>query len=211
MGALRPEKNLELLLRGFALANIANARLALIGDGPCRSGLQRLAAELGIGGRVIFAGRADQPALSLPALDVFAMSSSTEQMSNAMLEAMATGLPVVTTNVGDSRELLGKEGGVVTPAGDLGGYASGLRAMAGWPHCGGRPERRIADARSRSIRTSGWCALTRRCTAKRLEHAEERNRVQSMIQIAAIVGARPNFMKIAPILAEARRRRFESG
>jgi glycosyltransferase involved in cell wall biosynthesis len=130
LGALRPEKNLELLLRGFALANIANARLALIGDGPCRPGLERLAAELGIGGRVIFAGRADQPALALPALDVFAMSSSTEQMSNAMLEAMATGLPVVTTNVGDSRELLGKEGGVVTPAGDLGGYASALRAMA---------------------------------------------------------------------------------
>jgi glycosyltransferase involved in cell wall biosynthesis len=129
LGALRPEKNLELLLRGFAAAGTADAKLVFIGEGSCRPELERLAAELGIERRVIFAGRTDRPAACLAALDVFAMSSSTEQTSNAMLEAMATGLPIVTTDVGDSRELLGKQGGFVTPAGDAAAYAAALRAM----------------------------------------------------------------------------------
>lgn len=130
LGGLRPEKNLELLLRGFTAAGIPHARLALIGEGPCRPALEQLAAELGIAERVRFAGRAGRPELCLAGLDVFAMSSATEQTSNAMLEAMATGLPVVTTDVGDSRELLTGEGGEVTLPGDVQAYAVALRRLA---------------------------------------------------------------------------------
>jgi glycosyltransferase involved in cell wall biosynthesis len=80
---------------------------------------------------VIFPGRQLDPAPYLAMLDVFAMSSATEQVSNAQLEAMASGLPVVCTDVGDSRELLGEtsEGCVVAPD-DEEGYAQALRQVA---------------------------------------------------------------------------------
>ena len=65
------------------------------------------------------------------ALDIFLLSSSTEQTSNAMLEAMACGLPAVSTDVGDGRELLGDTGApAVIPPGDLGAYAGALAALA---------------------------------------------------------------------------------
>ncbi len=131
IGGLRPEKNLPLMMRAFGDAQIPNAKLILVGDGPCRRSLEDLVRELCIADAVIFAGHVMDPLPYLLMLDVFVMSSSTEQLPNALLEAMACGLPVVCTDVGDSRETLGAaaEGCVVRP-GDLDDFVQALRAMA---------------------------------------------------------------------------------
>jgi glycosyltransferase involved in cell wall biosynthesis len=102
VGHLRSEKNQERLLRAFAkLTTSKPAHLIFVGGGPLREHLGRLASELGVADRVHFPGVIQQPVDWYRALDVFALSSDTEQMPIALLEAMAVGLPVVATGVGD--------------------------------------------------------------------------------------------------------------
>lgn len=134
LGAFRPEKNLPLLLRAFAAAQLPNTRLLLIGEGGQRAELEGLAQSLGLGDRILLPGYAPDPAAALAAVDLFALSSCTEQTSNSLLEAMACGLPAVVTNVGDSRELLGDApSSVVVPSEDERAYAAALAAMASSP------------------------------------------------------------------------------
>lgn len=133
VGGLRAEKDHATLLRAFARVP-APAQLRIVGDGPERASLERLATELGIGGRVRFTGARADVLPELQQLDVFAMSSSTEQMPLCLLEAMACGLPVVATDVGDVRVMLpeGSRGGLV-PAGDVDGLARALTALCADP------------------------------------------------------------------------------
>ncbi len=128
--ALRPEKNLGRLLRAFHLATRdAPARLVVIGDGPERPALEALSRELGIAGAVHWTGHVAQPAALIKALDVFAMSSDTEQMPLSLLEAMAAGLPVVATDVGDIRAMLPEPGRrFVTPL-DAAALADAMRTL----------------------------------------------------------------------------------
>ena len=115
VAALRAEKNIGRLLRAFAAvtrgrsARPLPARLVIVGDGPDRPALAALAAELGVADAVTFAGhRADTPAL-YAGFDLFALTSDTEQMPLSLIEAMASGLPVVATDVGDVRAMLAPE------------------------------------------------------------------------------------------------------
>ena len=106
---LRPEKNVGRLLRVFArLDPSLAARLLVAGDGVEREPLERLAAELGIAGRVVFTGRV-APEAVLGSIDVFALSSDTEQMPNALLEAMAASRPVAAVDVGDVKSIVCKD------------------------------------------------------------------------------------------------------
>ncbi len=99
VAALRQEKNVARLLRAFA--PLATGRLVIIGDGPERPALEALAGSLGITHRVHFAGhRQDTPAF-YAGFDIFALASDTEQMPLSVIEAMASGLPVAATAVGD--------------------------------------------------------------------------------------------------------------
>lgn len=102
VGHLRPEKNLSRLLRAVALAT-SSAPLCLIvlGDGPMRAALEGEAAAAGLENRVRFVGHRTDPRPFYRAFDVFALTSDTEQMPLSLLEAMASGLPAVATNVGD--------------------------------------------------------------------------------------------------------------
>ena len=110
VAALRPEKNLQRLLRAFALvAQATAARLVIVGDGPERPALEALATELGLGGQVSFLGHVTDPAALFAGFDVFALSSDTEQMPISVIEAMAAGLPVAATDVGDVRAMLAGE------------------------------------------------------------------------------------------------------
>jgi glycosyltransferase involved in cell wall biosynthesis len=107
IAALRPEKNIGRLLRAFALLRRSEAaRLVIVGDGPERPALAQLARELGIAADTLFAGHTTSPQSWLAAFDIFALSSDTEQMPLSLLEAMASGLPCVCTDVGDVRAML---------------------------------------------------------------------------------------------------------
>ncbi|HVZ06461.1 glycosyltransferase [Rhodopila sp.] len=134
IAALREEKNIARLLRAFALATRGPpARLVIVGDGPERAALTALAAQLGIAERVEFTGhQADTPAF-YRRFDIFALSSDTEQMPLSVIEAMASGLPVVSTDVGDVRMMVAERNVPLVTRLDDAALASALAALAADP------------------------------------------------------------------------------
>src|SRR5260370_599795 len=125
---LAPQKNHALLLKAFAQgpASDSKAHLVLVGDGSLREQLQQQANNLGLAGRVHFLGlRTDIPDV-LGAMDVFVLGSDYEGSPLSVVEAMASGLPILSTASGGVPELFdsGKEGFIVRP-GDVKGL-SGL-------------------------------------------------------------------------------------
>jgi L-malate glycosyltransferase len=114
-------KNHAAFLRAAAqlLTQCPTVEFVLVGDGPLRPGLEAMAAELGIKEKVLFVGeRHDIPAM-LASLDVSVLISSSESLSNVILESMAAGVPVVATDVGGNPELVNDgETGLLVPPGD---------------------------------------------------------------------------------------------
>ncbi len=107
VAGLRPEKNIARLIRAFAATRaLRPARLIVVGEGPLRAELQALVNELNLDSDVEFTGYLADPSQRLKEFDLFVLSSDTEQLPIAMLEAMATGMPVVATRVGDVPEML---------------------------------------------------------------------------------------------------------
>jgi L-malate glycosyltransferase len=107
LAGLRPEKNLDRLLRIAALLpDVIPWRMVIAGEGSERTQLEARARELGLAERVVFTGFVDRPGSLLGELDVFVLTSDTEQMPISVLEAMAVGLPVLATDVGDLRLML---------------------------------------------------------------------------------------------------------
>jgi L-malate glycosyltransferase len=106
-GSLRPVKNHARLLE--AAAKVPEIHLLLVGDGEERPALERQAAAPDLAGRVCFAGYQESPAAFYQAMDIFALSSDSEQMPLALIEAMASSLPAVSTDVGDVRAMLPAE------------------------------------------------------------------------------------------------------
>ena len=95
------------LIRAFAQTEDAGkSALVIAGDGPSRGQLEAVIKELGIGERVRLLGERDDVPVILRALDVFVLPSLGEGISNAILEAMATGIPVIATRVGGNSELV---------------------------------------------------------------------------------------------------------
>lgn len=107
VAALREEKNIARLLGAFA--RLPSGRLVIVGDGPERLALEALAASLGIADRVQFVGHRQDTAAFYAQFDIFVLSSDTEQMPLSVIEAMASGLPVVSTAVGDVRQMVAEE------------------------------------------------------------------------------------------------------
>lgn len=117
VGHLRPEKNLPRLLSAVERGP-RDVHVVLLGDGPERARLEELARSDTLAGRVHFAGYQSDPRAHYRAMDVFALSSDTEQMPIALLEAMASALPCVATDVGDVRAMLpAAQGELVVPLG----------------------------------------------------------------------------------------------
>lgn len=118
---LRPVKGVDVFVRAAArvAARAPHARFLAVGDGPDREALVALAAELGLGERLAFLGQRRDVAEILGAADVGVLSSHSEGLSNALIEYMAAGLPVVCTDVGGNRELVAHgQNGLRVPAAD---------------------------------------------------------------------------------------------
>lgn len=130
LATLRAEKNIPRLMRAFAtLPRGIEAELLVIGGGPLLEPLKAEAAT--IDPRIRFLGPTADPADALRALDLFALTSDTEQMPLSILEAMAAGLPIVSTDVGDVRNMLPAESRAwVTPKGDDAAFATALAHLA---------------------------------------------------------------------------------
>jgi glycosyltransferase involved in cell wall biosynthesis len=162
--ALRPEKNLERLLRAFRLVvEEEPALLVIAGDGPERSSLERLAVELGLADRVRFLGYVDKPCTLYRAFDVFALSSDTEQMPLSVIEAMASGVPVVATDVGDVAVTLAAENrDFVTPPNEralAGAMLALLRDATLRLHVGDANRMKAASEFDLPSMVSAWAAL----------------------------------------------------
>ncbi len=106
VGRLHRVKDHGTALRAWAAVrrDRPDARLAIVGDGPEREALEREAAMLGLGSAVTFAGETD-PAPYLYGAKLYLLSSRAEGFSRALLEGLAAGLPVVSTDVGGAAEL----------------------------------------------------------------------------------------------------------
>jgi len=128
---LRPEKNVARLVRAFAgLPHDLNVRLVIVGDGSERQGLETLARELGIADRTVFTGYVAEPEKVLGWFDVFAISSDTEQMPNALIQAMANGRAVAGVDVGDVRHIVCPDNrALIAPAGDTDGLRDSIQKL----------------------------------------------------------------------------------
>ncbi len=137
VGRLDPVKDYGRLVAALAgLEAPWRERVAgvLVGDGPERLRLEELAREAGLGDRFLVTGRASDTAELLRALDIFVLPSRFEGLSNALLEAMATGLPIVATAVGGTPELV--TAGVsaeLVPPGDEAALRNALAALLADP------------------------------------------------------------------------------
>jgi glycosyltransferase involved in cell wall biosynthesis len=131
---LVPIKNVALFVDAMAVVHRArpDAFAVIAGDGPLESALRRRAEVLGLSEVIRFAGYVDQPGLPrwYRAADVFVLSSDFDNSPNVVLEAMATGLPVVATNVGGVADYLdAPQGGALVPKGDAASMATEILAL----------------------------------------------------------------------------------
>jgi glycosyltransferase involved in cell wall biosynthesis len=135
-GKLKPQKDFPTLLRAFAqLLDKREARLIILGEGPDLESLRALAASLGIEGRVDFPGFVDNPFALMRRASVFALSSAWEGFGMVLVEAMACGCPVVSTDCESGpREILGNgRHGALVPVGDAPSLAAALDATLARP------------------------------------------------------------------------------
>jgi L-malate glycosyltransferase len=113
-------KNHRLLLAAAARLNQrhANLEFLLVGNGPLRPELERAAQELGMADRVRFLGEREDVENILASIDISVLPSGSESSSNAILESMAAGVPVVATDAGGNPELAGEDRGILVKSGN---------------------------------------------------------------------------------------------
>jgi glycosyltransferase involved in cell wall biosynthesis len=136
IGRLHPQKALDVLLKAFHqvidIRPNLNWRLSLIGEGSLRKDLEKLSDQLGIKALVKFRGAVDNVSDHLTQADIFVLPSRAEGMSNAMLEAMAYGLPCVASSISANKDLIenGEQGLLVEP-GNPSDLAEAITRLAG--------------------------------------------------------------------------------
>jgi sugar transferase (PEP-CTERM/EpsH1 system associated) len=154
-GRLVPVKDQQQLVRALGTLVRAGAPAAglIAGEGPLRQDLEQLIAAEGVQGRVRLLGHRPDIERVLAALDVFVLPSLSEGLSNTILEAMASGVPVVATRVGGADELVvdGETGVLVTP----GSLDALTGAIDGLVRDAGRREAMAAAGRRRALGTFG--------------------------------------------------------
>lgn len=132
LAGLRGVKNLPCLVR--AVAPIANARLVIVGEGPERETILAEARRCNMAARIEMPGFLPHPARYIGLFDIFALSSDSEQFPISLVEAMAAGLPAVSTDVGDVATMVSAENQkFVLPVNDEAGLSQAIRTLAGDP------------------------------------------------------------------------------
>jgi glycosyltransferase involved in cell wall biosynthesis len=131
-GRLEKQKDFETLIRAFShVRKDATVRLVILGRGSRKEKLRALADDLGVGDDVLLPGFVDNPFKYMARAGVFALSSQFEGLPGVLIQAMATGCPVVSTDCPSGpREIL-DEGryGPLVPVGDPEALAEGIRSV----------------------------------------------------------------------------------
>ncbi len=136
VGRLVPQKDFATLLRAFARVRAQRpARLLVIGEGPERAALEELASELGIASDVRFTGRVANAPAYMAGASVFALSSAWEGFGRVLVEALAVGCPVVSTDCPSGpREILeGGAFGPLVPVGDAAALGAAIASLIDRP------------------------------------------------------------------------------
>jgi GalNAc-alpha-(1->4)-GalNAc-alpha-(1->3)-diNAcBac-PP-undecaprenol alpha-1,4-N-acetyl-D-galactosaminyltransferase len=137
MGRLSEEKGFHLLIQAFqrALREKGGWSLVILGDGHLREDLRNLATNLGLRGKVFFPGAVKNPTALLSQADLFVLSSIYEGFPNALCEAMASGLPVVSFDCPSGPREIIRDGidGRLVSSGDIEGLARVMADLMGDP------------------------------------------------------------------------------
>ena len=148
LGRLVPVKDHRTLLKAFSLLEPAQGhRLVIFGEGPLKENLVAYAAELGISGQTLFPGYVNDPPACYASADLFVLSSTSEGFGNVLIEAMAAGVPVVSTDAPyGPREILA-EGrfGPLVPPGNASALANAIAQTLAKPLPADELRRRAAD------------------------------------------------------------------
>ena len=152
VGRLSPEKDQRTLIRAMTLLPATSAwRLAIVGDGPERPALEALARSCGLDGRVVFTGQVADPFAWMMRARLAVCASVYEGLCNAIIEALACGTPVVSTDCpyGPVEILQGGRYGTLTPVGDVPALAAAIEAALV-----GSPDRSALRARGMNYTTA---------------------------------------------------------
>lgn len=159
LGRLHRQKGYDVLLRAFAELRPSHPSAALLiaGSGSEREGLERLIASLDLGDRARLLGPRADPERLLAAADIFVSSSRWEGLPLAVLEAMAAGLPIVATGVGDVPRVLTESTGRLVPPEEPGALAGEIARLL--DDAGLRRELgdRARDRIEREYAVGAWC------------------------------------------------------
>jgi GalNAc-alpha-(1->4)-GalNAc-alpha-(1->3)-diNAcBac-PP-undecaprenol alpha-1,4-N-acetyl-D-galactosaminyltransferase len=166
LGRLAPEKGFDLLVEAFARAARGNPgwSLTVVGEGPERPRLEALARALRIDDRCRLPGRTGDPAARLAAAHAFALPSRREGFPNALLEAMACGLPAAAFACpsGPAEIITDGRDGLLVPPGSVAGLAAALDRLMGSPDLRARLGERAREVAVRFAPgrvLAGWSAL----------------------------------------------------
>jgi len=129
VAGLRAIKNLPRLVRACAAAG-DNVRLVIVGEGPDKDKILAEAQRVGLGDRLLMPGFLADPARYIGLFDIFALSSDSEQFPISLIEAMASGLPVAATDVGDIKSMVSQANqGFIKPLGDESKFFESLTTL----------------------------------------------------------------------------------
>ncbi|HWA13433.1 MAG TPA: glycosyltransferase [Burkholderiales bacterium] len=138
VGRVAHEKNIEFLFHAvkLALAEHPGLLFVIAGEGPALDSLKRLGGKLGLGPNLLFVGYLDRATDLMDcyrAADAFIFASRTETQGLVLLEAMALGVPVISTAVMGTRDVVGPKRGALVPEDDVADFAASIRTLIGDP------------------------------------------------------------------------------